>query len=114
MTALLIKNHLMNGTVRFDDSLSLTKLEEVVFALRSRNPECWTEIQTGVADDGYCFIRFQYKIPDISAETQKIFTDSILQHVREELGICAEAYDRSRSFPKGVIGWSVTLAESLA
>lgn len=118
MTALLDSEHRMAGTVRFDDSVPVEKLAQLIAELKSGEPERWFDLHVRGAGGGKGshYIALHYILDDGRKTTQKKAIRKFLQFLCDHLGVRPDrgASDDRDPIPLGAMGWSISTVDVMA
>lgn len=113
MTALLNRDYRFAGTIKFNISVSIEKLADIITEMKAKSPERWVDLHIrGAGDDGTHYIAFHYILEDGKKKTYKKAGNNLIQYLRERLGTSPKVKgQKADSRPMGVIGWSISLVK---
>lgn len=102
------------GTVKFDRSVSVGELSELTAEMKRHNPDRWIDLHIRSAgDDGTHYIAFHYILPDVKKKTYKRAVNRLIQFLRDRLGSRPKRNGKKNSVPNGVVGWSISIVDTV-
>ena len=91
------------GSVKFNSSVSLDKIEMVMTGLKKRFLGTWVDLHVRRSgDDGTHYLAYRYDLGTLDADLHKQFHIDLIEFLKGMLGTT------SRNRPEGVMGWSLS------